>query len=120
MLTNPTALNNGTIAVNFDYRGGSVNQSEYMDAAATMNLPHKLEVSHRDNGTGESTTRNSRYGFRRTVEDANSNQGLLKVDLVISVPKRIATSTQVTEQVTLMKDFLTEAGYIAKIVNAEV
>lgn len=120
MLTNPTALHNGTIAVSFDYRGGTLNQSQYSDAAATLNLPHVLDVSHRDNGSGESVTRNSRYGFRRTVEDGSGNQGVIKVDLVISIPKRIATSTQVTEQVTLMKDFLTETGYIAKIVAGEV
>jgi hypothetical protein len=56
----------------------------------------------------------------RVVEDAQGVQGTISVYLVVDVPEGIATTTQVTEQVTLMKNHLAATGVIAKIVAADI
>lgn len=120
MFTNPIAYSNGSVTVSYDYNGSQLNQSQYKDNSSALALPHTFDIAHRNNGSGEDQVRSSRYGIRRTVEDALGNQGQIKVDLVVSTPVKVATSAQVTEQVTLMKNFLAGTGVIAKIVAGEI
>lgn len=119
MFPNPIALNNGTAAVNFDFRGSSINQSEYKNASADLDKEHKLNIKHTYEGTGSARLRKSLYDISRIVEDAQGVQGKIRVYCVVVIPEGIATTAQVTEEVTLMKDFLSEAGAIAKVVAGE-
>lgn len=120
MYPNPIALNNGTAAVSFDLRSTSIDASQYKDGSAALDLPHVINIKHTTQGSGLAMNRRTLVRIDRTVEDANGNQALLSVYMVAVIPEKVATSAQVTEQVTLLKDFLTEAGAIAKIVAADI
>lgn len=120
MYTNPIAASNGTSTINFDYRGSQTNQSEYKDASAALDQPHTLKVSHQYSGSGLTRRRRTLTRIDRVVEDANGEQGTLSVYLVVDIPEGVSTTTQVTEQVTLMKNHLAASGVIGKIVSADI
>ncbi len=120
MYTNPIAASNGSATINFDYRGSSENQSLYKDATAALDQPHTLKVSHQYSGDGVTRRRRTLTRIDRVVEDAQGVQGNLAVYVVVDVPEGIATTAQVTEQVTLMKNHLAATGVIAKIVSADI
>lgn len=120
MYPNPIPISNGTATINFDYRGSQVDQSQYNDASAALDQEHKLSVKHQRQGSGTSRVRKTLVRIDRIVEDAQGVQGTLSVYTVVVIPEGIATSAQVTEQVTLMKNFLAATGYIAKIVAADI
>lgn len=121
MYPNPIPLNNGSAEVNYDYRGTSNEQSDYKNTSASLDQPQTLKIGHQTTKSGTvNQLRRSRYGLARVVEDAEGNQGVITVALVVGIPEKIATSAQVTEEVEKMKDFLTNAGFIAKIVAADL
>jgi hypothetical protein len=120
MYTNPIAASNGSATISFDYRGSQVNQSEYKDATAALDQPHTLKISHQYSGAALTRRRRTLTRIDRVVEDANGEQGNLAVYLVVDVPEGVATTAQVTEQVTLMKNHLAATGVIAKIVSADI
>lgn len=121
MYTDPIALNNGTAAVTFDRRGSTPDMSVYKDGAADLDKPHVLTIKHEIRNKGRiNQTRATVARIDRTVENDQGEQGVISVYVVTLVPEKVATSTQLTEQVTLMKDFLTETGHIGKIVAADL
>lgn len=121
MYSNPVSISNGTATVAFDLRGSSLEVSEYKDATAALDLEHTFTVKHAVTNKGKPTqARRSVYRFDRTVETDEGVQGDTEVYLVVVTPQKVATSTQMTEQVTLMKSFLSVSGNIAKIVNADL
>lgn len=121
MYSNPIAVSNGTSTINFDYRGSQLDQSSYKDGSASLDQAHNLTVKHQTTNKGkDSQTRRSLFRIDKTVENEQGVQGELSVYLVVSIPEKVATSTQVTEQVTLMKNFLAATGHIAKIVAADL
>jgi uncharacterized protein YcaQ len=77
-------------------------------------------VSHQYSGEGVTRRRRTLTRIDRKVEDAQGVQGDLAVYVVVDVPEGIATTAQVTEQVTLMKNHLSASGVIAKIVSADI
>lgn len=121
MFPNPIALNNGTIAVNFDNRGNTENQSNFIDASASLDQTHTLTIAHTSTNVGKpNETRRSKYRFDRVVENAQGVQGTVSVYLNVVVPTKVATSTQVTEEINLMMDFLGQTGFDGKILRAEI
>lgn len=121
MYTDPLNLNNGTDAVVFDRRGSTPDMSVYKDNAVDLDKPHVLTIKHETRNKGKiNQTRATVVRIDKTVENDQGEQGVISVYQVTLVPEKCATSTQVTEQVTLMKDFLTEAGHIGKIVSADL
>jgi hypothetical protein len=123
MFTSPITASNGTTSPEFGYRGPlGPNASEYKDASAPLDQPHILTIKHSTANAGKKTQlRRSVYRIDQTVEDAtDGEQGVVSVYLVTVVPEKIATTAQVTAQVTLMKNILAVSGVIAKIVAAEV
>jgi hypothetical protein len=121
MYTTPIAISNGTATISYDFRGSQINQSEYKDGSAALDQPHLLKISHQETGAGLKRRRRSLWSIDKVVEDSTSGeQGLLRVYLIADIPQGIATSTQVTEQITLMKSFLSTAGVIAKMVSADI
>lgn len=121
MLPNPVTASNGTATVAFDYRGSTPDNSQYKDAAASLDQPHTFEAKHTVSKKGSvNQLRRSAYIINRTVEDSLGNQGVLSCYLVINVPEKVATTTQVTEQITLMKNILSVSGVIAKFAAADI
>jgi len=121
MYPNPIPLNNGAAEINYDYRGTSNEQSSYKNVSADLSEPQTLLIGHQTTKTGTvNQLRRSRFGLSRICEDAEGNQGAITVALVVGVPEKIATSAQVEEELQKMKDFLTNTGYIAKIIAADL
>jgi hypothetical protein len=123
MYPNPITASNGTTSPEFGYRGPlGPNASEYREAAADLDQPHVITIKHTTSNAGKKTQlRRSVLRVDRTVEDAtDGEQGVVSVYLVTVVPEKIATTAQVTAQVTLMKNILAVSGIIAKVVAAEV
>lgn len=120
MYPNPIPISNGTATISYDYRGSNIDSSSYKDASAALDQDHSLVVKHQHVGAGVSRQRRTLIRIDRIVEDAQGVQGLLSVYLNVVIPEGIATSTQVTEQVTLMKNFLSASGYIAKVVSGDI
>lgn len=121
MYPNPIPISNGSATINFDYRGSQLDASSYKDASASLDQPHVLSVKHQITNKGkENQSRRTLIRIDRTVENEQGVQGELSVYLVVVVPEKVATTTQVTQEVTLMKSFLAATGYVDKVVAADL
>lgn len=122
MYPNPIVLEKApTVDVTFDFRGSTIDASQYRDVAATLDLEHGLSIRHQVTNKGSNTqTRNSVIRFDRIVENEQGVQGTLSVYLVVRTPEKVATMAQLTEQLTLMQSFLNEAGFIDRIKAGEI
>lgn len=65
------------------------------EAAAPLDQPADLRISHQVTGTLLTTTNRSRVLLEKTVEDASGNQGIIRVSILTQVPVKIATAAQV-------------------------
>lgn len=90
------------------------------EAAAPADQPANIRIRHEDIGTGISARRRSNVSFLRVVEDANGEQGNVIVSYVIDRPIKIATNAQATKTHTEFTNFMAIAGYVDKLLNAEI
>lgn len=122
MYPNPIPLNDGTVEINYDYRGTDVNTgSIYKDATAPLDQARTVRIRHTTaNESKSSEVRSTNIQITRVVENAEGVQGSILSNITIRIPTKVATVAQVTEELNQLKDFLTNAGYIDKIIAAEV
>lgn len=120
MYPNPIIISDGATNINFEFGGSSIDESKYRDASAALDQEHTLVVKHQRTGSGITRMRRTLIRIDKIVEDAQGVQGLLSWYTNVIIPEGIATTAQVVQQVTLGKSFLSTAGFIAKVVAAEI
>lgn len=120
MYPNPIVLNDGAADISYDYRGSGNESSSYKNASADLDQPQNITIGHQWTNKGTvNQARRTRIRLDRTVE-TDGVQGTIQVSLVLVVPEKVATTDQVTKEVTKFTDFLNNTGNIARIVNADL
>lgn len=125
MLTNPVVLNNGSANVNYDFGGAQVGSSVYRNTSAAMDQPMQFNVKHQTTNAGKVTqSRRSVYQITRVCENDEGEQGTMLVQLQVTVPEKVATAAQLTEELNKMISFLdtqsTTTVPFSKIIGSEI
>lgn len=113
-------LNDGT--VDHDYSIVSIEpyKSIRREAAAALDQPALLTISHQTSGSGLATRTRSLVRLDRTVEDGDGNQGMQSAYLVIDSPDKITSTAILKNSVNELIDFLGTATYVDKLLAREI
>lgn len=86
-------------------------------ASSNLDTPELLTISHQV-GKNQETSR-SLVRFDTSVEDAGGVNGVISVQLVVSIPRTIADPTAVKNVIKQLQNFLAASGYQDKLINLE-
>lgn len=93
------------------------------DATRDLGEPRSLVISHTTNGSGMSAVDRHLVRLNLVEEDTGTSEQIDQISgsvyCVIEAPRRIVTSTMISDMVTQLVDFLTTAGYLDKVLNSE-
>lgn len=124
MYPNPIPLNNGAEVINYDYRGPlGENGSKYVGPTdvVELGLAPQLSIKHSVSGVNTiNETQRSLVRLDAPVKDAAGNRGTISCYVVLSIPRKLVTETDVTYIGVQIKNFLTATGYLAKLINGEI
>lgn len=118
MFSNDITLSDGTTNHVYSLVGMSLLDSTRRNAAATLDQPEEMRISHQITGSGLSTYNRSRVYLSKVVEDSEGNQGEIKVSLLVQVPAKVTTASAVLLVAKQMVAFMTDAN-IGKVTNLE-
>lgn len=91
-----------------------------IDQAATLALPHVLNVKHSANGKGSLAVDRHLIQFAKTVSATPADVQLV-TNLTIAVPRNIAvTSQMVYDQVAVLCDFIMSGGFTTLASTANI
>lgn len=114
-------LNDGTIDHDYDLRSIGDQKSVRFDAAATLDKPSTLTISHVKTGTGDKEYRNTLARIDSVVERASDEiQGTVSVYLVIRTPTKVTDAAGTKKVVLQLQDFLDDVGAVDKLINGEI
>jgi len=116
LFTNPVTLNNGADHV-FQFRAQLPDKkavvSEWVEPAAALADESKLVVKH-----DHSSATVRRRLFQRKINKATTTRGFRPITVNLTLAYDVEhTSTQVEAEVLIVKDALTEAGFVVNLLN---
>lgn len=101
-----------------DVGGSGLFDRQRRNAAAPLDQPEDLRISHQITGSALTTTNRSRVQLSKVVEDASGNQGTIKVSLLVQTPAKITTAAAVLLVQKQLVAFMSD-GNLGKINNLE-
>lgn len=122
MFDNNVTVSDGTDNHTYGLTEVGTRKSTRSETAAPLDVPANLRISHESVGSGINLRQRSLVAFDRVVEDGNGEQGVIKCQLVLDIPVKVAESTEVTKTSKELLNFLTASTYanLAKVIAGEI
>jgi hypothetical protein len=118
MFANDITLSDGATNHVYSLVGMALLDSQRRNAAAPLDQPENMRISHQTTGKLLETVNRSRVLLTKVVEDASGNQGEIKVSLVVQVPAKLTTTAAALLVAKQLIVFGSDAN-LTKVLNLE-
>jgi hypothetical protein len=113
-------INDGTVDHDYDIVEIGKYRSVRREAAAALDVPATMTIQHQETGTGLSRRIRTNVRFDTTVEDADGNQAVNTVSLVLDYRPGVTTEAQLQADLAKLQSFLGKTGFVGKLTNLEI